>query len=134
MNQFSLPSAACIGYGTIDAEHQDIIDFVNSNVRLLRQGPRRDIVGLFEPLRHLMAHHFRNEEQLMRDTGFPGLIGHRGQHEGLLLRIDDLWRLCAARGRVDLNDAVTCFDSVIDDILRADLPFKTFLHEQGILR
>ncbi|WP_300164897.1 bacteriohemerythrin [Solidesulfovibrio sp.] len=70
-----------VGVAEIDAQHQAIIDLVNGLES--KQGCEEPAV-VAEALRFLRDYfdrHFAMEESLMRETGYPQLAEHAGQHE-----------------------------------------------------
>ncbi len=132
--RFVIPSSASIPYGTVDAEHRALIDLINracdvaeeTNFLSLRLRP------LYRELQQKFEEHFASEERTMEEVGFPGLAAHRAHHQDLLAKVIDI----SERGRMgyfaEIADLERFFDSVIDDVLRADLPFKTYLEQQGM--
>jgi hemerythrin len=75
----------------IDAQHQGMVDLINQLHKAMMRGSDRaalsDIIG------DLIAHtrtHFRYEEQLMLQGGYPGYVKHKQQHDVLLRHITDL--------------------------------------------
>ncbi|WP_374301925.1 hemerythrin family protein [Ferrovibrio sp.] len=134
MSVFKLPMVAEFGFGNIDAEHQDIADCINDCLVTAAKGNDALPLQHLTMLRQKMAGHFRNEEALMEDLGFPLLAPHRGHHRNILDKLDRLQADCARKGGVSLNDVRGFLEGLIEDVLHADLPFKTFLYEREILR
>jgi hemerythrin-like metal-binding protein len=134
MSVFKLPMVAEFGFGNIDAEHQDIADCINDCLVTAAKGDDALPPHHLMMLRQKMAGHFRNEEALMEDLGFPLLAPHRGHHRNILDKLDRLQADCARKGRIGLNDVRGFLEGLIEDVLHADLPFKTFLYEREILR
>lgn len=125
--------AAEFGFGDIDAEHQAIADCINDCLVVAAKNRHALPPAQLMVLRQKMAGHFANEEALMESLGFPLLAPHRGHHRQILDRLDRLQASCAEKGGVDLNDVRLFLDGLIEDVLHADLPFKTFLYDRGIL-
>jgi hemerythrin-like metal-binding protein len=132
MSIFKLPLAAEFGFDSIDAEHQDIADCINAC--LVAASKSNVAPHQLVTLRAKMAAHFVHEEALMDELGFTLLLPHRQHHRQILDRLDRLQAACAERGEVALNDVRMFLDGLIEDVLQADLPFKTFLYERNILR
>lgn len=134
MSVFKLPLVAEFGFGTIDAEHQDIADCINDCLLIAAKGNNDLPPQHLTMLRQKMAAHFLNEEALMEELGFPLLTPHRGHHRNILNKLDRLQADCALKGGISLNDVRGFLEGLIEDVLHADLPFKTFLYEREILR
>ncbi len=124
---FFLPPSLSISFNRIDEQHQELIDIVNRAAR----APKR----MNEQLKKLNAslvEHFAHEEDVMRAEGYPQLAEHKIHHGHILSRVQDISRGLGKGGssRAGLD---SIFHSLIDDILRADLPFKTFLQGKGLI-
>ncbi len=91
---FEWSADMAIDGGVIDQDHQQLIALVNQLHRYTAEGQGREVVG--EVLAELLGYteaHFRREEQLMVEWGFPDLPAHRVKHERLVLRMQELQRL-----------------------------------------
>lgn len=69
----------------------------------------------------------------MEKLDFPLLPQHRLQHRKILANIDRMLPASSASRTIDLDAVLVCLDGLIEDVLHADLPFKTYLYERGIL-
>jgi hemerythrin len=84
------PSLVCVGIPQIDAEHRQLVDHYNALLQALDEGEDITAFGLsFYSLIVHMRQHFRHEEALMQDAGYPGLTLHRAQHRKLLANAED---------------------------------------------
>jgi hemerythrin-like metal-binding protein len=129
-----LPAAASIPYGTIDAEHEALVALLN---RLCEQAEATRFSGavldpLYQELRTGLADHFAHEERAMEETGFPGLARHRAHHIDLMARVVDICERSRKGYFADSRELLGFFDIIIDEVLRADLPFKTHLEQNGL--
>ena len=68
-----------------------------------------------------------NEEDLMRDAGYPELDGHARHHAICLEELETTFENCRKRGAADRTDVARLFHKLIDDISKADLKFVEFL-------
>lgn len=72
----------------LDAQHQTLIDLVNQLHKAMTDCSERQVVdGLVTALIEHTKHHFRYEEQLMREHQYPGYTRHKQEHDRLLEHI-----------------------------------------------
>ncbi len=131
---FELPPVTKFGFGTIDTEHVDIADRINACLLAASADETPLDPQLLVALREKMLEHFLSEEALMEGLDFPLLQQHRLQHQKILAVVDRILSGSAASNRVDLETVLVFLDGLIEDVLHADLPFKTYLYERGILQ
>lgn len=134
MATFELPPVTKFGFGTIDTEHVDIADRINACLLAASADELPLDPRLLVALREKMLGHFLSEEALMERLDFPLLSQHRLQHQKILAAVDQILSGSAASNRVDLDVVLVFLDGLIEDVLHADLPFKTYLYERGILQ
>ncbi len=131
---FALPEAARIQYNALDEQHESLLDELNDYLDMLRgNAGRLPADQCFDRLSDKMHSHFLHEEEIMAGLRYHGLDWHIGHHRESMARLQSLRRQCIDKGYIDIDDINDCFSQVIDDVLRADLQFKTFLHARGIL-
>lgn len=129
-----IPLSASIPYGTIDAEHEALVNLINgaydvaeeTGFSSLRLGP------LYRELQQTFAEHFASEERTMEQAAFPGFAAHRVHHQDLLAKVIEICERARMGYFAEASDLECFFDSIIDDMLRADLPFKTYLEQRGM--
>lgn len=80
-----------VGYRPIDAEHMRLAELVNEFHGDLLAGSSMTLIeaGFQRIIRHA-ADHFRHEERLMEESGFPDSHNHRLAHQQLEAQIADL--------------------------------------------
>ena len=77
-----------VGVPSVDHEHRELIDLINSlSDRASRSRSREEVVAVLGEIYAQIAAHFALEEKIMRTAGYGGLLEHKGEHEQLL---DDL--------------------------------------------
>ena len=133
---FILPHAALFGFKNIDREHQDLVDIVNGAIEDFHRLEHREaahFANWISRLRERMVHHFAYEEREMRDAGFEGVAAHITHHTQLIVRLNQMLADIGHTAIVDLEAMFELFAQVMDDILRADLPFKDFLAANGLI-
>ena len=128
-------SHACIvGVGAIDDQHGILMDTLNElRVMLLRGTNRRDVILQLERLIDFTQMHFQSEEQLLLQQGFPGINGHRTEHQHLLAK------LYAALEQIN-HDEAAHFPSLLgflpswylDHVEKLDQPCGAWLNAHGV--
>jgi len=120
---FLLPPSLLIGLAAIDQEHQHLFEIVYQvETSALSRQHVRDVVAS-------LAEHFDHEEAAMRETGYPQRSEHAAHHKAVLARMQEISNRCDG-GQAVINDMLY---ALLEDILRADLPFKSFLQGKGLV-
>jgi hemerythrin len=79
------------GYEAVDQQHRDLLDKVNDLLAACRE--RRmagEIPRLIWFLKRYVRKHFRDEEQLQLDHGYPGYPAHKAQHDWFYAEVRSL--------------------------------------------
>jgi len=133
----ALPQSWRVGYGDIDEEHQLLLDIINKSWNVSADGGTagiRRVLDVLASLRASMSAHFEHEEAEMTRLGYPGVREHAAQHATALIRLSGVEVGICEMGGIDHEALYDLFGVLIDDILRADVPFKTFLQQSGRIR
>lgn len=118
-----------LGVELMDLEHARLVDLVRElQLSINQQGSiRRPLAPIIARLLVQAPAHFENEEQLMAEKGYPGLMEHRAKHQDL---VSQLRRLAA---ELLTNEVVTAqkIHSVIstwlfDHLVTDDRAFAQF--------
>lgn len=87
----SLDASRMVGVQIIDEQHQTLVNMLNSiNLALSEVQPLETIDHLFDELISFTAFHFKTEEQLMDEYGYPDLSAHKKVHLRLLDEVTQL--------------------------------------------
>ncbi|MDK2957920.1 MAG: hemerythrin [Desulfovibrionales bacterium] len=90
MPLFKWSESLSVGDGTIDSQHQRMIEMINELYDAMeRQEGAASAEGLVASLRAYAREHFTEEEQTMERIGFPDLAAHREQHAAYIRQIHD---------------------------------------------
>ena len=121
------------GHPTIDAEHLKIVNAINNVSEAILAGEYDRCPELLDIFMQTCISHFKSEEQLLARLGYPGLADHSVFHSELVLKAKSVRVLCMDRDR---DDSIRrCFDEMatllIEDVVRGDLQFVSFLVEKG---
>ena len=77
-----------VGIGSMDREHQRLIDIINSLYAAMRSGKGKEVIGdILNELIEYTKTHFADEERLMRDSGYPGYEDQKRAHEVLIAKV-----------------------------------------------
>lgn len=72
------------GIVTLDKEHQDLVKQINQLCEAIRDKRGDELLGeVLSMLEDYTEKHFRHEEKLMQEYGYPGLAEHRAIHQSL---------------------------------------------------
>ncbi len=131
MEHYALPKTSLIGHAEIDDDHQTLIDLLNHAhcaVAPLANPAPSLIYPFLENLREGLKWHFHREEKEMARLGYPELAPHRFHHAQCIARLDEICDAVAgAQIEVGRDFLDELFDMILDDIIRADGGFKTYL-------
>jgi hemerythrin-like metal-binding protein len=131
MDHYELPPSLSIPHGDIDAEHQSLIDALNTALQMIRTADGTSANNFYfylENLREGLKRHFQHEEHEMAALGYPDLEQHKRSHLKCVQRLDDICDAVARRQRkIDKDLLDEMFDIIMDDAIRADSGFKSFL-------
>jgi hemerythrin len=118
-----------IGQPLIDDEHKYLFDLINEfHEAYLTKQSRDQVMRVLNRLVEYAERHFKHEEDLMRDAGYPGLDEHRIKHEALFEKVFALNSRFEDRA---LNPTHEMFgflrDWLSDHILQNDSKFGEYL-------
>jgi len=129
-----LPRNWQTGCGEIDGEHRALLAFIDDGWRASIEGETICLAKVLEVLASLhmrMRSHFDHEEAEMARLRYPGLREHAACHCAMLAGLNSAEVCLWETGIVDREALRETFAALIDDILRADAPFKSFLYDSG---
>jgi len=133
---YEIPVSLSIDFDAINAEHEKLVSILNEALKKIRTEEDRSVDTVDESLEALsaaMQTHFNHEEQEMASLGYGDLPQHRAHHARCVARLDATRRSAADNRIMDKNILDEVFDMILDDIIRADSGFKSFLYAKGIL-
>jgi len=123
------------GHPVIDAEHRKIIDAINDVSEAIGSGAFERCPPLLDTFLSICESHFKTEESLLEELGYPDLIDHIVFHTELLLKAKAVKVLC-----MDINQPdhiQRCFEEMatllVEDVVKGDLQFVSFLVEKGVV-
>lgn len=80
-----------IGEAQIDKHHLHFVDLLNNTyLDFLRNAPPEILTEMFEELIDYATYHFSAEEQIMVESGFPGIDQHKEEHAKFAKQVTDM--------------------------------------------
>jgi hemerythrin len=133
MDRFKWSPLFETGIADIDGDHRALIALATAIGDGLARRDERFRATLQEFI-DAAEKHFTKEEDILGRAGFPDLDAHKAYHASLLTRAKELRKICDAEG--DAEQAASCYsglvDFLIDDVVRGDTQFKSFLDHRGL--
>jgi hemerythrin len=127
-------SACTIGVKAMDDQHGILMDTMNElRLTLVRGNDRKQIDEQFERLIEFTRMHFKSEEQLLEQHGFPGLLEHRAAHR---LLMDQIMKTIDRAEHAEYAEihSLLCFlrNWYLDHIEQVDQEYGAWLNERGV--
>lgn len=125
-----------IGVEEIDTAHRRLFAIVNEAHDALKSGDRAIFRRCVETFIQAAEKHFSEEEEFLTRVGYSETQKHKAYHAMLLDKAKRLKETCDG----DVEDAVieACYADVLaflmDDIVRGDQKFKSYLDHLGLTR
>ncbi|MCW8915721.1 MAG: hemerythrin family protein [Magnetovibrio sp.] len=124
------------GHPMIDGEHAEIVDMINAISDSIAEEDAKQCAAKLDQFLVVCDNHFKSEEALLANAGYPDLKDHAAFHAELLLKAKAVKALCI---KTDEPDRLKrCFDEMatllIEDVVRGDMQFVSFLEEKGLIR
>ena len=124
-----------IGVDFIDDDHKHLLGIMLKIKQAVQESNHSECSSLLDQLLKFAHEHFTREEDFLKSVKYPELENHKIYHQKLLEKAITIKRICAGiESDHDLNE---CFDNManflIDDILRGDIHFKSYLEYNGYL-
>jgi len=109
-----------LGIPEIDAQHEDISDFVGALRKVIAQKNQRHLVHqALKRLHQTLVDHFDYEEALMGMVNYPELSQHKQMHQGVLKLFEDYFAHPPALGDIEPFGKLIS-DKVLDHIMEHD--------------
>jgi len=123
-----------IGVPSIDAEHRYLIGLINEfHDEHARGGGRHLTLRVLNKLVTYAEQHFRHEEALMQEIGYPRLSHQRDLHEGLYASIFALHEdLAVDAGSVNSKTLRFLRHWLLEHIVKEDMDIGDFLRRKAV--
>ena len=101
------------GNKIIDGHHQELIDKINKLITCCEAGSGKDEAKkMLDYLADYTDFHFKAEEKLQEEVGYPGITEHKKKHEEFKKTVAQLYEMLEKEGPTDefaaaVNEQVT---------------------------
>jgi hemerythrin-like metal-binding protein len=118
-----------VGSLVLDQQHKALIALINQlHAAMLKGALKEDMQHVFSELVYYTESHFKSEEGLMRQAGYPGLAAHHAQHVEFVAKARDLHaQLRAGRFTVSMDLLRFLKSWLGEHILGADQQYAPYL-------
>ena len=127
-----------VGIGSIDDQHKELFRRINSLITAIKEKRcKTEIDGMIKFLDDYARFHFREEEDVMRKSGYEGLRDHQ-QHHAIYLRniaeLKEMASLPRVQGMsyelsVTVNEVLV--NLIVDHIMKIDKMFAEYIRRKG---
>ena len=122
-----------IGIGTIDEQHKGIFDKAEDILNLEADSKPFKVKKMYRFLLNYVATHFKDEEKVMEDIGYPDLEEHKEQHIYITNELRKLVDKAIKEGITEENiDAMKLLviEWLINHISESDRKIAVFINEK----
>ena len=126
--------ASSVDVRAMDDQHSILMDTINDlRLALMHGRGPEEVSEHLDRLIEFTRMHFRSEEQLMEEAGFPGLAEHRAEHHRMLAEMLQATH-CLQHGEGLHTRAMLCTlrAGYIEHIEGLDCEYGPWLNEHGI--
>ncbi|HAT09037.1 MAG TPA: bacteriohemerythrin [Planctomycetes bacterium] len=126
-------SSLATGIASIDAQHQQLVQYVNELYDAMTQNRGKEATGkVLGELVSYTVKHFAHEEQYFAKTGYPDSAAHIVEHEKLKAQVGDFGKKFAA-GQATVNAELMNFlrTWLMTHIMGSDKKYAPHLKAKG---
>lgn len=119
------------GNSIIDKEHRELIDAVNKLLDACGEGKGHDQINkTIDFLNSYVDRHFLHEEQLQKQSGYPGFAAHKAFHDNYKKTLKDITAGVSSSGAsiADMMKLNSHIGILISHIRTEDKKLGTFLN------
>lgn len=108
-----------LGVEQIDSQHKELLVRFDLLLSACKEGKGSgEVLHLLDFLDEYVVTHFRDEEVLQRQSGFPGYEDHHREHEAFIARLADLKRRMHVEGGVPIDLVLDTNKLLLDWLIR----------------
>jgi len=123
-----------IGVHEIDAQHKRLVELLNQLHHAMSEGKGKDVLGgILESLVAYTKAHFKAEESMLEQSGYPEIVQHKFEHAELTRKVLDFQKKFEAGGfgmSIELMEFLRTW--LKGHILGTDIKYVALLHSRGI--
>lgn len=118
-----------VGHEQVDTEHRYLFALINEfHDAFMERHSRADLDRLLNRLVEYTERHFRHEEAMMREAGYPDLARHAAIHESLVEQIFRLAEKFSNRAINPTRETFAFLDTWLTEHIRVeDMAFALFM-------
>ncbi len=124
-----------VGIEVIDNDHRKLLNLINQfqTAVLYRTGREFEEEAMNELVDYTRTH-FKREEELMQEHGYPDFDAHLAEHKKFIGEVEAMITLYKEKGnRTTLQKAVVFLrEWLINHIMGTDQAYSGFLHSKGV--
>ncbi len=122
-----------IGIDYIDQDHKKLVNLLNQFSIAYDYAQCEDFEReALDDLVNYTMYHFKREEKLMADYGYPGLVEHQEEHHAMIDTINDYVKIYNKEGHDSLKQVTNLLTYwLINHIQESDKQYRDYLEEQG---
>ncbi|CAL1240585.1 bacteriohemerythrin [Candidatus Methylocalor cossyra] len=119
--------------GVADDQHQKLFGLLNGLHEAVGAGNRSAVGSKLDELINFVVMHFKTEEDLMKQHGYPEYETHKAEHDKLVATCADVQKKFHA-GELDITADTTDFvkDWLTNHIPNVDKHYGPFLKSKGV--
>ncbi len=124
-----------VGVEVLDHDHMALVGMVNTLFDGIQSGQGKDALGkILDDLLEYTTGHFKREEDLFAQAGYPEAAEHTARHEALRAQVLEIRRVYLAGATPTLSLDVMNFLKrwLVDHIQGSDRKYGPFLNAKGI--
>ncbi|MEI7818302.1 MAG: bacteriohemerythrin [Desulfuromonadales bacterium] len=132
MSFFEWDDSIALGIPTIDDQHKALFGWINNLNEATKSGNDTEMVGeVIWKLITYVTEHFSEEERLMLSCNYPGLLGHRKEHDQFVSRLREI-QVSFINGH-EMSESILDFmvDWLVCHIKGTDQGYSRFINQQA---
>ena len=135
MEKFTWDDKYSVGVQKFDDEHKILFGMIN---KLFDSGNTQEdsetVTDLITEMTDYFHHHFRTEEQCMRENGYPGYSEQCTEHSKFVERVLDFCDADLSQPeKIKKDMAIYLRDWLTNHVLVTDMKYKSFFNEKGLI-
>jgi hemerythrin len=125
-----------LGITDVDEDHRGMLAIMKKIERAADNEAYDLCNELLEELLEFTSAHFKREEKMLEDVGYPNVQHHREYHTELLARAKAVMNVCRdIKSKDNLKECChEMFSFLVDDVVTGDLKFKSYMEEMGLIK
>ncbi|MBL6932605.1 MAG: hemerythrin family protein [Rhodospirillales bacterium] len=131
MGRLNITEPLLIGHTIIDDEHLYLASLVNKSMDAIAAGSKWLCAETVDQLIEKLGQHFKSEERIMTELGFPETKTHSQHHVDCLKKLMSIGSRCETGDCLGKECVLDTVSLLVDDLIGADMAFKGHLQLIG---